>query len=281
MEKSIHHQEQNTHSVLLTAYHYGEGNNSGPIGVPHFHKNYELLLPTTGASRIMIDGKEYRIAPGEAVLIHPFQIHSLCIEAKARLWCSVFSAQLVGGLNAVLEGNKPRSPVFRPSQSAADFFLQKMCDHFNNHREWRELTQVQQMAAKAALYAIGCEYISQTELIPDRKDGKAENLAADVARYVSQNYKNDVSLKNVAKELGYSYQYLSKMFHSLFGIHFKTLLNQYRAERALRMLQETSLPITQVAFESGFQSLRSFNHVCVGIFGQTPTELRRRARGTR
>ena len=48
----------------------------------------------------------------------------------------------------------------------------------------------------------------------------------------------------------------------------------------LRMLQETSLPITQVAFESGFQSLRSFNHVCISIFGQTPTELRRRARGT-
>ena len=280
MEKSIHHQERNTHSVLLTTYHYNSTSNNGPIGVPHFHKNYELLLPTSGTAHVTVDGKDYTVDKGEAMLIHPFQIHHIRIGEGARLWCSVFSAQLVGGLNAVLEGNKPNRPVFRPAQGTADFFLQKMLEHFNSWQEWQVLTQVQQMAAKAALYAVGSEYIAQADLVPDRKDGKAENLAADVARYVSQNYKNDVSLKNVAKELGYSYQYLSKMFHSLFGIHFKTLLNQYRAERALRMLQETSLPITQVAFESGFQSLRSFNHVCISIFGQTPTELRRRARGT-
>ena len=280
MERAAHHQEANTHSLLLTTYHYKDISNSGPIGVPHFHKNYELLFPTAGASHVMIDGTEYVLNEGQAVLVHPFQIHSIRIESDAQLWCSVFSAQIVGGLNAILEGNKPRSPVFCPSAEVIAFFLREMRTYFDDWRSWRELTRTQQMAAKAALYAIGCEYISKTEFFPDRKDGKAENLAADVARYISQNYKNDITLQNVAKELGYSYQYLSKMFRALFGINFKTLLNQYRVERALRMLQETSLPITQVAFESGFQSLRSFNHVCVCTFGRTPTELRRRARST-
>lgn len=275
MEKTVYHQEYNTHSVLLTTYHYCDTSNDGPIGIPHFHKNYELLIPTAGTSHITIDGREYAISAEQAILIHPFQIHYIRIECGAKLWCSVFSGQLVGGLNAMLEGNKPRTPVFCPSQGVAAFFLREMQTHFNSWQAWRQLTKVQQMAAKAALYAVGCEYVAQAELLPDRKDGKAENLAADVARYVSQNYKNNVSLKNVAKDLGYSYQYLSKMFHSLFGINFKSLLNQYRAERAIRMLQETSLPITQVAFESGFQSLRSFNHVCVSTFGQTPTQLRR------
>ena len=279
MAGSAHHQEYNTHSTLLTTYHYSAASNEGPIGVSHFHKNYEILIPTAGITEVTVDGKAYRIRPGEAIMIHPFQIHRLQLSENARLWCSVFSAQVVGGLNAILSGNKPRDPVFHPSGHATDFFLQEMRAHFSDWRAWQTLTKPQQLAAKAALYAVGCEYVAQVELLPDGKDGKAENLAADVASYISQNYKNDISLQDAARELGYSYQYLSKKFHDLFGINFKSLLNQYRMERALRMLQETALPITQVAFESGFQSLRNFNHVCMETLGKSPSALR--ARGTK
>ena len=278
MKNVIQHQVINTNAHLLTTYQYNATSNPGPIGKPHFHKNYELLIPTEGVSEVTVDGKTYAIGPGEAVMIHPFQIHRIQVGADARLWCSVFSAQLVGGLNAILEGRKPGHPVFHPSSVATDFFLAQMRRYFNEWHAWRELTEPQQLAAKACLYAVGCEYVAQTPLLPDRRDGKAGNLATDVAGFISQNYKNDISLQDAAKELGYSYQYLSKMFHSLFGINFKTLLNQYRMERALRMLQETTLPITQVAFESGFQSLRSFNHVCAELLGKTPTQLRTAAR---
>ena len=34
-------------------------------------------------------------------------------------------------------------------------------------------------------------------------------------------------------------------------------------------------PITEIAAKSGFQSIRSLDHVCKQIYGRTPSELRR------
>ena len=274
MQQTIHHQSVNTHLQILTTYRYDHTSNPGPIGIPHFHKNYEILIPTVGVTQVTVDGQSYAIKPGQAIMIHPFQIHHLHLSQSAWIWCSVFSAQLVSGLHADLEGKKPRTPVFTPHESTTRFFLEEMLRHFYPFRGYSTLTMQQTMAAKACLYAMGCDYVAQAELIADGDARKTENLAVRVAHYIETHFQSEITLRDVARELGYSYQYLSNTFHSLFGINFKKLLNQYRMDHAIRLLQETTLPITQVAFESGFQSLRTFNHVCSELFQRTPTDIR-------
>lgn len=274
MKNVIHHQISNTNRQILTTYRYDHTSNPGPIGIPHFHKNYEILIPTVGTTQVTVDGGCYTVGPGQAVMIHPFQTHHLRLSQSAWIWCSVFSANLVGGLNAVLQGKKPANPVFSPHESTTRFFLEEMMRHFYPYRGYEQLSEAQRLAAKAALYAMGCDYISKTEFLQSAMDEKSENLAVRVAHYIEGHFKNEITLRDVARELGYNYQYLSNTFHTLFGIHFKTLLNQYRMEHAIRLLQETTLPITQVAFESGFQSLRTFNHVCAELLQRSPTDIR-------
>ena len=274
MKRAIHHQSYNTNQMLLTTYRYDHTSNPGPIGVPHFHKNYEILVPMIGSTQVTIEGRVYVIQPGEAVLVHPFQIHSLHIAQRSYLWCSVFSAQLVGTLHPMLEGTKPRHPVFRPSEGVTRFFLEEMMRYFDTWRGWRTLTNLQKLAVKSSLYAMGSEYLGQVELLPDGGTRSAENMAVGVTRYIAEHFKNGITLQDVAKELGYNYQYLSKSFHLLFGINFKKLLNQYRMEHAMTLLLESKMPVTQIAFESGFQSLRTFNYVCRETFGKSPSEIR-------
>ena len=276
MQAVVHHQVLNTNRQILTAYHYDHTSNPGPIGIPHFHKNYEILIPTKGSTKVTVTGNTYTVVPGPAVMIHPFQVHRLQLEEDARLWCSVFSAQLVGGLDTALQGQIPLTPIFSPPEGTVRFFLEEMTRHFYSFRGYEHLTKEQMLAAKAALYAIGCDYVSQAEFRQSAMDEKSENLAARVTHYVEEHFKNELTLRDTARELGYNYQYLSNAFHDLFGIHFKAFVNQYRIEHATRLLQETSLPVIQVAFESGFQSLRTFNHVCRTLLGCAPTDLRQR-----
>lgn len=276
MKTAIHHQTQNTVGLLLTTYRYDHTSNPGPIGIPHFHKNFEVLIPTLGETDVTIDGKCYTVRPGQAVMIHPFRTHYLHLAQSARIWCSVFSATLVGSFSTLLEGKKPIDPVFHPSEGSTRFFLEEMMHYFGAWHGWETLSEKQALAAKAALYAIGCEYLSEASLVPIRTDDRSENLAVAVSSYVAMHYKEDVSLEDVARALGYSYQHLSKVFHGLFGMNFKCFLNQYRMEHAMRMVVETSLPLTQVAFESGFQSIRTFNCVWAKTFRDSPSEIRRR-----
>ena len=48
--------------------------------------------------------------------------------------------------------------------------------------------------------------------------------------------------------------------------------------RAKRLLDETSLPMTEIAMRAGFGSVRRFNSVFVEIYGRPPTEVRRTRR---
>jgi AraC family transcriptional regulator of adaptative response / DNA-3-methyladenine glycosylase II len=47
-------------------------------------------------------------------------------------------------------------------------------------------------------------------------------------------------------------------------------------QRAKRLIDETSLPMTEIAMRAGFGSLRRFNSVFAEIYGRPPTEIRRK-----
>jgi AraC family transcriptional regulator of adaptative response/methylated-DNA-[protein]-cysteine methyltransferase len=46
-------------------------------------------------------------------------------------------------------------------------------------------------------------------------------------------------------------------------------------QRAKRLLDETSLPMTEIAMRAGFGSLRRFNSLFADVYGRPPTEIRR------
>src|SRR5689334_12667418 len=49
-----------------------------------------------------------------------------------------------------------------------------------------------------------------------------------------------------------------------------------RVQRAKRLIDETSLPMTEIAMRAGFGSLRRFNSVFTEVYGRPPTEIRRK-----
>ena len=51
-----------------------------------------------------------------------------------------------------------------------------------------------------------------------------------------------------------------------------------RVQRAKRLIDETSLPMTEIAMQAGFGSLRRFNSVFAEVYGRPPTEIRRTRR---
>ena len=84
-----------------------------------------------------------------------------------------------------------------------------------------------------------------------------------------------MSIEQLAERLGISSRYLRKLFAEHLGI---SPLQVWQAERALfafSLLRDTGLPIADVAFEAGFNSLRRFNDVFKTVYQRTPSEVRR------
>src|ERR687892_408158 len=78
--------------------------------------------------------------------------------------------------------------------------------------------------------------------------------------------------------LGVSARHLRRLFHEHLGTTPDQVARSRRAHFARRLLDDSDLTITQVAFASGFGSVRQLNRACRELFRATPRELRARRR---
>ena len=82
----------------------------------------------------------------------------------------------------------------------------------------------------------------------------------------------------VAARLGLSARHLRRLFQDQVGVTPAQLARSSRAHFARRLLDDTDLSVTDIAFASGFGSLRQFNRTLQQIFRAAPSELRARRR---
>ncbi len=91
---------------------------------------------------------------------------------------------------------------------------------------------------------------------------------------------DDVSLAQVARYSGVSEGHLSRLFHHTTGLTFREYVSQVRIDHAKNLLLQSAKGVTEIAFESGFQSLSQFHRVFRKAFGTTPGAMRRQRQGT-
>ncbi|HEX6524514.1 MAG TPA: helix-turn-helix domain-containing protein [Streptosporangiaceae bacterium] len=84
----------------------------------------------------------------------------------------------------------------------------------------------------------------------------------------------------LAGRIGMSPRHLRRLFLRHLGVSPDQLARSRRAHFARRLLDDTDLTFAEIAFASGFGSLRQFNRIMREVFRASPTDLRRRRRRT-
>jgi AraC family transcriptional regulator, regulatory protein of adaptative response / DNA-3-methyladenine glycosylase II len=121
------------------------------------------------------------------------------------------------------------------------------------------------------------------ELAPGRTQIEiVSRLAERAAKRVAAGALNGHSVAELACEMGVSERHLRRAFERELGVSPVQLALTHRLLLAKRLLVDTSLPVTRIAYASGFQSLRRFNAVFQEHYRMPPSALRRsrRARST-
>ena len=241
----------------------------------HFHKNYEIILCIEGKCQLSVAGNNYELKKGQAAFIMPFQIHSFHTEINSSVRYTTFHEALILTLSRVLDGSIPESPIYTPTAETLGYFCSQSLKLFGKDSGMlrRISPPSKRLKAKGILYSLESEFLEQSTF---HKTHDTEAVVSKTLEYISKNFKNNISLHTIATDMGYNYQYLSRTFNYTLGMRFKRLLNLYRLENALYNVLDTKKPITEIAFESGFQSIRSMNKAFADAFGCSPTELRRR-----
>lgn len=82
----------------------------------------------------------------------------------------------------------------------------------------------------------------------------------------------------LARVSGVSQAHFARSFKEAFGVPPHRYLLTRRIERAKALLRDTDLPIIEIAFQTGWNSLGTFGRIFRDITGESPSELRDRER---
>ena len=144
------------------------------------------------------------------------------------------------------------------------FFLQKEKNKqiYNLLAEWFE--------HKDRSFLVDCAYadllldkiIKLYNFAPIETEDPMNSLAIEMINYITENYRENISLETAAKHFGYSKEYFSKVFKQTVGKNFLAFLNTTRTQKALKMLQASDRK-------------KSVNEICAACGFNNPTSLYR------
>jgi len=119
------------------------------------------------------------------------------------------------------------------------------------------------------------------ELAPGNASVDATTRVAQAAASLIEDRALDADgLEAVASRLGITDRHLRRAFGAEFGVSPVEFAQTQRLLLAKRLLTDTALPVTEIAFASGFGSLRRFNALFKSRYRLQPGQLRRHMRGT-
>lgn len=125
------------------------------------------------------------------------------------------------------------------------------------------------------LYILFSNCINEEDCFKDEKYFKYRERQKEILAYISENYKEDLSLDYMAKKFYMSKEYFSRKFHQWFGVTYKVYLSNYRLNKAYESIIKTDENIKDIATINGFLNVKSFINIFKEKYGMTPSKYRK------
>ena len=116
------------------------------------------------------------------------------------------------------------------------------------------------------------ETINDFEVIARRN--QIERLEK-ILNYINENYDKEINLGLAAQKFYMNTSYFSDYFKKNKGINFTVYLAKVRINKAVRLLTETDISTTEIAFSCGFNNITSFYNTFKNIIGMSPGDYKK------
>jgi AraC family transcriptional regulator, regulatory protein of adaptative response / methylated-DNA-[protein]-cysteine methyltransferase len=93
-------------------------------------------------------------------------------------------------------------------------------------------------------------------------------------RLIGEGFLNEASVAELADRLGIGPRHLLRLFVRHTGATPTEVAATRRVQKAKRLLDETQMPMSEIALVAGFRSVRRFNHAFRATYGRSPSSFR-------
>ncbi|WP_164821363.1 AraC family transcriptional regulator [Paenibacillus koleovorans] len=250
----------------------------------HHHEQIELSVVLEGSGVTFINGSSYLLKPGTMLIIQPHHLHNFSTAGDGRfvqLCCMLDIRILAEGLmEPDLRGILSKlgdelSPVLELDSDSFQLIrrhLFEALDEFNGPGLGGNCM------IRSKLVEVFIAFIRQHSQLrelwhPPQVEQKIDDWK--LLQYVNTHYMEEqVTIDYVAALFKCSATYISRLYKAQVGQSFLSHLHELRIRRALSLLAATEMKISDIAADTGFESLRTFSRVFRNLKGMTPSEYR-------
>lgn len=228
----------------------------------HLHRAFEILYVRRGQVQEQVDDNVYHINPRQFIIVFPNQLHGFDMSPNTVATIILFSPEIISAFNEQYQDQVADNPVIFDS-------VPPEFDHLNNI-----------FGIKSFLYGLCNKVVEQTRLAPRKASSQLTTIHL-IIDYINDHYTEACTLKQISNSIGYDYVYLSKLFQKTLNISYTKYLNSFRISKARRLLKNTAMPVTDIAFNVGYTNLRTFNRNFKELNGNSPAQYRKSSKITK
>lgn len=233
---------------------------------PHIHPHLELIYLSGGTSVASLDGKEYLMEGGDLFVAFPNQIHFYHDRDRSDMggYVLIFAGELFPDFMELFKNKVAVDPVIKRDRLPGDLAqrFSQVFDKINSGNSYERI------AAKGHMLAILAEVLPLMRLTDTPV---SQDSIKSVLMYCMENYTEPLTLDTLARDLHLNKYYISHIFQKRMETGFSEFVNSLRIEHACELLSKDR-SVTEVAYASGFSSIRSFNRIFADKMHMTPTQ---------
>lgn len=252
------------------------------LGKLHWHPFMEILVSLADHNQVSVNFNKYPMGLNDILIIYPGDLHAIdaCTEG------SMLVIQFSDGLLSVMNALKQNLPLlsqypflkYEPGRAESDRMVLLI-------KEFFELSESKSNFREVGMYSILLHFFERlgnrcmdikAENAEDVANGKNKNIKkmAEACLYISQNCTQPLTLDNVASYMGVSKSHFAHLFKEYTGTTFVDFLTEERIKHAQSLFLNPDTQIIDIAFDSGFSSISSFNRAFKKSTGLSPTKYR-------
>lgn len=248
----------------------------------HWHTDIEIIMAIENIYTIVIDKKHYVLNPGDIIILPSGEIHELYAPPTGRRLIILFdNATLnnLSGIESINNGFYPciviRSGYDNPFYSQVTEILHQIIDEYLSRTPLCEAAIYSQSMYFFVLVGRNCINQNKPNSIAKKlKQHQYIDKFLIVCKYINEHCTEDITVDELAALAGFSKYHFSRLFNDFSGATYYDYLMKRRIMYAENLLCDPNLSIVEIAMQSGFNSLATFNRNFRIIKKCTPSEYR-------
>jgi|LSQX01.1.fsa_nt_gb AraC-like DNA-binding protein len=234
----------------------------------HLHSHIELAYLLDGSVMACADTTESVLYPKDIFISFPNQIHSFQRVKDEKAILMIFSPDMFPEYKKLLSESLPISPVIKSAGANEEV-----------HNVMLRLLELRSASGPFDLPILRGYLLILLGLLFSKMQFKPVEKAnistvKSILLYCSDNFNREFTLDEMAESLHINKSYISRVFSQKLHTSFTGYIHMLRITEACRLLLSCSMSITEIAYSTGFASVRTFNRAFRALKGMMPREFR-------